>query len=295
MFVIPTTSAEHLARKLRAANTKIIYPALNKERKRVFPDGEVYVKIPQAHRLVNQRVVVMHTGAPFPNEGLIELELALRILKEVKANPIEIFFTYFPYGMQDSVFSKGETNVAEMLVEKFVQYYYVKKISIIDAHFAGKEWVRRYPLHLLSAVPLLLETAKKDWGSELLFLAPDKGGKRRTTLQGIQKKRKNSYVVEMNPGKALQEKIKNRVVAVVDDLVETGGTLDKFYDKCRRIGAKELIALITHGVLPQGISRVKNKYAKLYLTNSINRPESNVNVIPLITPSLTSLKRPWYS
>lgn len=287
MFVIPTTNAEHLARKLKLKNIHIIYPALNKEGKRYFPDGELYMKIPRPVRFKDQRVMVFHAGAPHPNEGLIELELILRILKEVKANPVEILFTYFPYGMQDSVFSKGETNVAEMLVEKFVHYYHVQKIFIVDAHFAGKKWVQRYPVHLLSAVPLLLEAAKKDWGNELLFLSPDKGGKRRTTFQSIQKKRKNSYIVEMHSSKTMQAKIKNHTVAVVDDLVETGGTLDRFYDECKRVGTKEVIALITHGVLPEGIARVKKQYAKLYLTNTINRLEANVDITPLILNNLT--------
>jgi phosphoribosylpyrophosphate synthetase len=105
-------------------------------------------------------------------------------------------------------------------------------------------------------------------------------------LENIKKKRENSYIVEMHATKAMQEKIKNRIVAVVDDLVETGGTLDRCYDECKRVGAKEVVALITHGVLAEGISRVQKKYAKLYLTNTINRLEANVDITPLIAKSL---------
>lgn len=289
MFLIPTSQAEHLAKKLQSPNTRVVFPGLNKEGKRRFPDGELYVKIPRANRLVGKRVLVLHSGAPFPNEGLMELELILQILKEVRAKPIEIFFTYFPYGMQDSVFSKGETNVAENLVEKLIYYYRVEKISIIDAHFAGKKWVAKYPLNLLSAVPLLINAAKKDWSNEPVFLSADKGGKRRTKFQSMRKKRKNSYTVEMRGSKTLEKKIKNRPIAVVDDLIETGGTLDRFYKECKHMGAKEVIALATHGVLPQGIARVKSKYAKLYLANTINRKKANVDITPLILKSLTSI------
>ena len=286
MFLIPTSQAEHLARKLSRKNIHIVYPSLNKDGKRHFPDGELYVKIPRASRLAGQRVMVLHSGMPLPNEGLIELELILQILKEMKAGRIEVFFLYFPYGMQDSVFAKGETNVAEMLVEKLTRYYNVKKITIIDAHFAGKEWTARYPLKLVSAVPLLIEAAKKDWGEELVFFSPDKGGKRRTAFQNIHKKRKNSYVVEMHSSRATAEKIKNHSIAVVDDLVETGGTLERFYEECKHIGAKEMLALITHGVLPEGILRVQAKYQKLYLANTINRKEANVDVTPLVVSSI---------
>lgn len=288
MVIIPTTQAIHLAKKLKGLKEfQVILPGLNRDGKRYFPDGELYVKIPGANRLAGKKVVVLHSGAPSPNEGLIELELILQILKEARAKAIEVFFAYFPYGMQDSVFSKGEINAAETLVQKLIQYYHVRKISIIDAHFAGKLWTRSYPIHFLSAVSILMEAAKKDWGDGLLFLSPDKGGKRRTSLQSIQKKRKNSYVVEMHGSHALHEKIKNRPIAVVDDLIETGGTLDRFYTECKRMGTQEVIALATHGVLEEGIARVKATYQKLYLTNTIDRKEANVDITPLIAQALS--------
>ena len=95
-------------------------------------------------------------------------------------------------------------------------------------------------------------------------------------------------MVEMRWSRALQEKIKNRTIAAIDDLIETGGTLDRFYDECKRIGAKETIALATHGVLEEGIERVKAKYQKLYLTNTINRKEANVDIVPFIFETISS-------
>ena len=284
--MIPTVHAEHLAQKIQTPSIRVAYPGLNKDGRRVFPDGELYVKIPGANRFIGKKVVVLHSGAPSPNEGLIELELILQILKEVKPKVIEVFFAYFPYGMQDSVYKKGETNVAESLVGKLIQYYRVRNVYIIDAHFAGKEWVRRYPIHFLTAVPLLQEAAAKDFGSQLLFLSPDKGGARRTNIQGTNKKRKTSYEVEINGSQGLVKKMENRVIAVVDDLIETGGTLDRFYHECRKADAKATIALATHGVLEEGIARVKAKYQKLYLCNTIDRKAANVDITPLILQTL---------
>ena len=286
MFLIPTVQAQHLADKLQLKNISVISPALNKDGLRYFPDGELYVKIPSANRLKGKRVVVLHSGAPHPNEGLIELELILQAVKEVKASPIDVFFAYFPYGMQDKAFAKGETNVAENLVEKLLTYYGVRKIYIIDAHFTGKEWAAKYPLSHVSAVPYLMEKASKDLGENVLFLSPDKGGMRRTQIKGVQKKRQSSYDVTVKSSATMQRTIQNRCVAVVDDLIETGGTLDRFYDECQAAGAKEVVALITHGVLPAGISRIKKKYRKIYLTNTIHRKEANVDITPLIRESL---------
>jgi ribose-phosphate pyrophosphokinase len=286
MFLISTLQAEHLAKNIHSKHISVVSPALNKEGARHFPDGELYVKIPNAARMQGKRVVVLHSGAPNPNEGLIELELILQTLKEVKASPIDVFFAYFPYGMQDEVFLKGETNVAENLIGKLVHYYGVRNIYIIDAHFAGKKWHQKYPLRLVSAVPQLLESVITEFGENVLFLSPDKGGKRRTKITCMHKKRKSSYEVEIQCSDQVQKAIKNRSVAVVDDLIETGGTLEKFYDECKRAGAKDIVALATHGVLPAGISRTKKKYRKLYLTNSINRKESNIDISNLIAETI---------
>ena len=79
------------------------------------------MRILKADQLRGKRVIVLHSGAPKPNEGLTELELILQILRDNQIKP-EVFFTYFPYGMQDKVFERGETNVAENLVEKLINY-----------------------------------------------------------------------------------------------------------------------------------------------------------------------------
>ena len=157
-YLIPTSTAGHLVKNIlkKNGNFEIIFPDLSKDGKRYFPDGEVYMKILKANRMKDKRVIVLHSGAPKPNEGLIELELILQILRDNNIKP-EVFFSYFPYGMQDKVFEGGETNVAENLVEKLVNYYKVKKIYIVDPHFGGRKWVKKYPIVSISAVPLLIK------------------------------------------------------------------------------------------------------------------------------------------
>jgi len=173
-FVIPTSQTEKLARNILkiAKNFEVIFPDLSRDGKRYFPDGEIYMRILKAKKLQDSRVIVLYSGAPKPNEGLTELELILQILRDNNIKP-EIFFTYFPYGMQDKVFKKGETNVAENLIEKLINYYKVKKIYIIDPHFDGRKWVKKYPIISISAIPSLIKKAKEDFGENILFLSPD--------------------------------------------------------------------------------------------------------------------------
>lgn len=291
-YIIPTSQAEHLVKnaKKRIKNLEVIFPDLSKNGKRYFPDGEVYVKLPNLNKLKNKKVIVLHSGAPKPNEGLVELELILEILRDngVKS---EIFFSYFPYGMQDEVFKKGETNVAENLIKKLVDYYKVKKIYLIDAHFGGRKWIKKYPIVNISAVPILIKRAKEDFANhptrhqeDILFLSPDVGGKRRTKIPGTKKERINSYQVKIaTPNTSL----KGKIVGVIDDMVKTGGTLLKFAEIAKKSGAKRIIALITHGVMPSSIAKIKKKYSKLYLTNTVKQKESNVDLTDLILNTLS--------
>lgn len=267
--LISTSQGEHIAKQIGAKTKKlkVIFPNFNREGKRYFPDGEVYMNIAQARTLKQKRVVVLHTGAPQPNEGLVELELILQILRDNNIHP-EVFFTYFPYGMQDRVFEKGETNVAENLVEKLVNYYEAKKIYIIDPHFGGRKWMKKYPMRVISALPSLMKEAKLDFGKNILLLSPDKGGKRRTQILGFQKQRLDSFHVEIF---SKDIDLNRKTIAVVDDMIKTGGTLVKFYEITKKMGASKVIALATHGVLPQGVSRIANLYDALYLTNTISQ------------------------
>lgn len=280
-FIVPTSQALHLTKNLKK-KFEIVLPDLNREGARYFPDGEVYAAISKAGKLRKGRVVLLYSGSPDPNAGLMELELVLQILRDNKIFP-EVFFSYFPYGMQDNIFDKGETNAARNLVQKLVDYYKVKKIYVIDAHFWGRDWAKHYPIENISATPILLKNAKKEFGNDVLFLSPDKGGKRRTKISGFKKKRVNSFIVEMAVSK---KNLQGKTVAVVDDVIKTGGTLVKFAESAKSAGAKQVLALATHGVLDSGILRTKSAFKKLYLTNTINKKEANINISSLIAEVL---------
>ena len=286
-FLIPTSSVEYLAKSIlrKTEAFEIVFLDLNRDRKRYFPNGEIYIRILKANKLRGKRVIVLHSGAPRPNEGLVELELILQILKNYKVKP-EVFFTYFPYGMQDKIFGGGEINVAENLVEKLVNYYKVRKIYVIDPHFGGRKWVKKYPIVSISAVPPLIKKVKDDFAGNILFLSPDKGGQRRTKISGFKKERRNSFSVKIFSPKI---NLKGKIVAVIDDMVKTGGTLLKFYEVAKKEGAKKIIALVTHGVIPSGVSKIKKKYSKLYLTNTIKQKESNIDITNLILKNISKI------
>jgi ribose-phosphate pyrophosphokinase len=143
--------------------------------------------------------------------------------------------------------------------------------------------VKKYPIINVSAVNLLIQSAKKDF-PEAIFLPADIGAEKRTglKLKGLKKKRIDSYLVKIKSNEEFKEIVKGKIVGVIDDIVATGTTLISFYKECKKYGARKVLALITHGVLLEGIKKIKSKYSKIYLTNTIDREESNVDITDLI-------------
>jgi ribose-phosphate pyrophosphokinase len=290
-IIIPTIRAEHIAHKMefgKRSNWKVVYPLGNKEGQRFFPGDEVYVRLPEEVLRSRGRIVILHSGAPDPNGGLAELEMILNVLRRANLS-VEIFFANFPYARQDHAFHLGETNAVKDLLDKLVHHYNVKHIYVLDAHFAGHNWVSNYPLTLVSALSLLKKAAEKDFpGVE--YMAPDAGGQRRANLKGTTKERTDSFNTTIHTDQNFAVSVKGKIVGAVDDLVSTGGTLAGFATACRESGAKGVIALLTHGVLVEGIKRLISVFSKLYLTNSIARDDANVDVSGLILQTIKSRK-----
>jgi len=144
----------------------------------------------------------------------------------------------------------------------------------------------------ISAIPLLIKRIKEDFSQDVLLLSPDKGGKRRTKIPGLKKKRINSFKVKQFSSKIIA---KGKIIGVVDDIIGTGGTLLRFYEFAKNAGAEKIIALITHGVLDTGIKKIKKRFTKLYLTNTIDKKEANVDITDLISRALAGAKRTPFS
>lgn len=293
--IILTTSSEYLAKDLaKNPNFHISYIQKNKDGKRFFPDGEIYmrmngIKNPSAGSVRAGKIIVLHSGVPNPNDGLVELEFVLTYLKDYKLGPVELFITYFPYSRQDKAFEKGEINVAESLVKKWTKVYGVKKIYVVDPHFTGRKWLKKYPVIEVCAYKALIKIVRQKYPG-IVFITPDMGSCRRTKIGGVSKKRKNSYDVEVFYGNKFKETVNEKIVGVVDDMIGTGGTMVRINEKCKELGASKLIAIATHGVIESGIIKVAKSYDELFLANTINCKNANFNISNLITDKILENK-----
>lgn len=256
----------------------------NRDGKNIFPDGEVFAGLPNLPK--EGKYVVLHCGAPNPNDGLAELEMILSILQREGKKDTQVFFSYFPYSMQDKLRGAGETIAAEDILKKLISYYGARKVYAIDPHFHGAAWLRGLPFVSVSAHETLLSAVRKDY-PDAVCVAPDMGHTKRIKgLQGVQKTRVDSYTVDLAEDEALFSSLKGKTVAVVDDIVETGGTMIRFEEACKKYGPKDMVAVVTHGLLPEGVTRLQQNYSKLFLSNSIPSSASSVDIAPLIAEAL---------
>ncbi len=307
MYIIPTKHAEHIAKNLSKKGMNVVFTDANKDGNREFPDGELYVKLRDVAKLSGERVVVLHSGQPDANGGLVELYSILEVLNNPlksshiegkvyeytalkKPSSIEVFFLYFPYGMQDKIFETGECNMAESVVRMLTEYYNVRKIYAIDPHFEGAEWTGKYPLVCVKAQDAIAHAMHRDGIEDAVMVAPDLGAQARLDISGFSKKRNNSFDVELSSDSILKDNVRGRTVVVWDDLIETGGTMCKAAKSLHKMGAKIVVAAATHGVLLKGIERIKDtiptSYSKFYLANTIDTKYSNIDISDVVLDAL---------
>lgn len=215
-----------------------------------FPDGEVYVRI--VTPVEGKHVVLVQTTAP--NNNLVELLLLQDAAKEAGAAKVTSVIPYYGYARQDQVFKPGEAvssrAVARALATTADSVITVDphKEEILDFFFQGA--------HSVSAVPQLCASLK-EWGVDLI-LAPDKGARNRAKLAAdilgvpydhLEKVRLGPTEVRME---TKDMDVAGKRVAIVDDMIASGGTMITAAAQLKQQGAVAVYAACTHGVYTGG-------------------------------------------
>lgn len=247
--------AEALARELGATLAA-------SEMKR-FPDGEGYVRL--LADVKGRDVVVVQSTAPDPN--LVELLLWLDAAHEAGARRVTAVVPYFGYARQDRVFHPGEAVSSRAAGRALAAA--CDRLVTVDPHKADILQFMGGKATAVSAVPQLA-AALKAWGVDAV-LAPDKGALDRAALAGqllgvpvdhLEKTRLSATEVRMAP-KSLD--VRGKRVAIVDDLIASGGTMVQAAKQLKANGATAVYAACTHGlftgnalpnILAGGIDRV---------------------------------------
>ena len=217
-----------------------------------FSDGEIYVEIGENVRGVNC-FVVQPTCSPV-NDNLMELLIMIDALKRASAGSIVAVIPYFGYARQDRKV-KPRTPISAKLVADLVGAAGADRVVSVDLHAGQIQGFFNIPVDHLFAMPVMIEQLKLTHGKEAVIVSPDAGGVERarayakrlgSSLAIIDKRRSGPNVSEvMN----IIGDVRGRDAIIVDDMIDTAGTLAQAAKAVVEAGARTVSACATHGVL----------------------------------------------
>lgn len=247
-----------------------------------FSDGELSVDIGDNVR-GRDVFIVQSTSSP-GNDHLVELLIVIDALKRASAHRITAVMPYFGYARQDRKL-KPRVPITAKLVADLLTAAGTTRVLTMDLHAGQIMGFFNIPVDNLNAIPVLLPHIKKKYGEEALaIVSPDAGGVERVmefasrlgnaSVAVIDKRRSGHNVVaEMR----VVGEVEGKTCIIVDDMVDTGGTLAKAGETLLAQGAKRAIACCTHPVLSgNAVERLsKSVYEEIVVTDTIPVPKSS--------------------
>lgn len=218
-----------------------------------FSDGEIFAEIQENVRGVDV-YVVQPTCAP-ANDNLMELLIIIDALKRASAGSITTVIPYYGYGRQDRK-AAPRTPITAKLVADLVTAAGAQRVVAVDLHAAQIQGFFSIPFDHLFAMPVFLDYLRIRYANEKpVFVSPDAGGVERTRayakrmdvdLAIIDKRRERANVSEvMN----VIGEIEGRECVIIDDMIDTAGTLTSAAKALKEQGARSVSAAATHAVL----------------------------------------------
>ena len=296
MHIISGNSNKKLALKIASElGENIINVTLTR-----FSDQEVFVEILENVRGKNV-FVIQSTSAP-ANDHLMELLITIDALKRASAHTITAVIPYFGYARQDRKVGP-RTPISAKLIANILTTAGIDRLLTIDLHAGQIQGFFDIPVDNLYAAPIITKDVKDKYKNKnIVIISPDVGGVVRArnianrlsaNLAIVDKRRDKANVSEVVN---IIGDVKGRDCLVVDDIVDTAGTLCNAAEALIDAGAKSVSAYISHGVLSgPAIKRIsKSKLSELVITNSIaeskqivDSPKIRVlNLAPLIAEAI---------
>jgi ribose-phosphate pyrophosphokinase len=240
-----------------------------------FSDGECFVEIGENVRGVHC-FVVQPTCAPV-NHNVMELLVMLDALRRASAGSIIAVVPYFGYARQDRKV-KPRTPISAKLVADLISTAGADRVLSVDLHAGQIQGFFNIPFDHLYALPVMMEYMRERFhGQEIVIVSPDAGGVERarayskrlnSTLAIVDKRRDAPNVSEvMN----IIGEVEGKTAVLLDDMIDTAGTLTQAAEALRRAGARHVLAAATHPVLSgPAMKRIEEScLEELIVTNTI--------------------------
>lgn len=248
---------------------------LGTARVKTFSDGEILIEIGENVR-GRDVYVIQSTCAP-TNNNLMELLVMTDALKRASAATITAVIPYYGYARQDRK-AAPRTPITAKLVADLITTAGVDRVVTVDLHAGQIQGFFNIPVDNLYAVPVILDYLKNRFaGEQVVMVTPDAGGTERArafakrlgcTLAVIDKRRTGPNVAEVMH---LIGDVRDKVAIILDDMIDTAGTLTQAAKALKENGARAIYACATHGVLSgPAIERINNSdIEEVVLTDTV--------------------------
>tara|TARA_B110000444_G_scaffold252783_1_gene282580 strand:+ start:261 stop:1193 length:933 start_codon:yes stop_codon:yes gene_type:complete len=299
MKILSGTSNTKLSKEI---SRKLKLKLINTNIKR-FADGEIYIEINENIR-GNSVFVVQSTSTP-ANDNLMELLLCIDALRRSSAKNITAVIPYFGYARQDRKVAP-RTSISAKVVSNLITNAGASRIVTVDLHAGQIQGFFDIPVDNLFTTPMFARYIKKKFKTKnLVCVSPDVGGVQRT--RGLATKIKVDLAIidkrRPAPGKSqvmnIIGDVKGKNCIIVDDIIDSGGTIINAVEALKKAGAIDVYVFITHAVLSgEAAEKIKkSKIKKLIITDTIDnslkiKNNSKIEVIsiaPLMAEAISRI------
>ena len=219
---------------------------------KTFSDGEIQIEIDENVRRKDV-FVVQSTCAPV-NDSLVELLLMIDALKRASATRITAVIPYYGYARQDKKVAPRVPISAKMVAD-LLTVAGARRVITMDLHAGQIQGFFDIPVDNLFAAPVLIKYFNEKFGENLVVVSPDAGGVERARAfakrfgSGLAIVDKRREVPNEAKAMAVIGDVEGKIAIILDDMIDTGGTLIEATEAIFKKGAKEVHACCTHPVL----------------------------------------------
>jgi|TARA_B100001964_G_C14256002_1_gene612470 ribose-phosphate pyrophosphokinase len=263
-----------------------------------FNDGEIYVRILESVR--GSDVFIIQPTSSDANLHLMELLVMVDALKRASPRRITAVIPYFGYSRQDKK-TKAREPITAKLVAKLIEVAGVDRVMTFELHVPQLQGFFDIPSDNLDLIPIYAEHILNKKLKNLVFVAPDVGSASRTRslarvvhapIAIVDKRRPKQGVAKVEH---VIGNVKNKTAILVDDIIDTAGSIVESASFLKEYGAKDIYVLATHPVLSgPAIKKLQNSPIKeIFVTNTIELPKEKkikkikvISIAPLLAETI---------
>ena len=298
MKILTGNSNKFLSGKIsKYLKNKLVNSSIKK-----FSDGEIYIEINENIR-GNSIFIIQGISSP-ANDNLMELLLCIDALKRSSAKNITAVIPYFGYARQDRKVVP-RTSISAKLVSNLITKAGADRVVTVDLHAGQIQGFFDIPVDNLFATPIFSRHIKRKIKSKnLICVAPDVGGVERARALGRKLDIGLAIIDKRRPAPGKSQvmnvigNVKGKTCIIVDDIIDSGGTIINAAEALIKRGAKEVHVYITHGVLSgEAVEKIrKSKIKNLVVTDTIDnsnkvKKSRNIEILSISNLLAEAMKR----